>query len=76
MASQAEVIIAIGARYLVEDIQVWEPVMKSDARIWFVGNTADPRYSEMSAVLAGRLECVGENFKQAMGPLRRRLAFL
>jgi len=65
-------ICCIGARPVLWDEHVWDPIIASDAPCWFVGGR-DPAYEELSSRLGSRLHFVAPTFKEAVPMIERRL---
>lgn len=71
LAADCVVIAIIGVRPIWADTHLWEPVISSSARVWYIGGKAD--YEELALKLDGRVDHLGETFDKGIGPLIDRL---
>lgn len=72
--AKASVIITIGVHPNLRDVHIWQPILRADVPIWYVGGTrpAEP-YDEFKELAGGRLDHVAEYFKDANPVLAERL---
>lgn len=73
-AASAEVILAIGARPVLNDHHIWDAVINSSASVWFVGGQEDDAYSALEKEIGNRLVHLASTFEVAIPVLQRRLA--
>jgi hypothetical protein len=72
-ATGSDVILAIGARPVLDDHHIWNAVINSSAVVWFVGGQEDA-YSALEKEIGNRLVHLASTFKSAIPVLQRRLA--
>jgi hypothetical protein len=72
-AQGADVVVVIGARPLLEDAHIWEPIIDSSAEVWYIGGTSDSNYQTFQSQLGHRITHLADRFVQGFGPLARRL---
>lgn len=68
--------IIIGARPLFADTHIWDPIIASEAEVWYIGGASDESYSELKSRVRHRLIHIADRFIQGLGPLARRLRAL
>jgi hypothetical protein len=68
-ALEADIILTIGVRPVLQDEHVWGPIIASSAEVWFVGDGEDQLRSEIPS----RLDVVGPYFSDAIPLLKQRL---
>jgi len=73
-AASADVILAIGARPMLDDHHIWNPIIDSSAVVWFVGGREDDAYSLLEKEIGNRLVHLASTFEAVISVLQRRLA--
>jgi len=69
----ASLVIIIGARPLLADNHIWDPLLTGSVEVWYVGGTADDQYRDFKSRMGDRLIHIADRFPQGFGPLVRRL---
>ncbi|HVC06145.1 MAG TPA: hypothetical protein VND98_00970 [Solirubrobacterales bacterium] len=72
---QADVILPIGARVVLADHHVWEPMVESQADVWFVGGS-EGDFDTLRQQLGPRLIELAGSFDEAVPIIGRRLRLL
>ena len=65
-------VVVIGARPVMAEAYVWQPIADSDSEVWYIGG-ADGDYDEFRDRLSGRLTHLASTFEGGMGALVARL---
>lgn len=70
----SDLIICIGVRPLLADTHIWDPIVASTARIWYIAGTTDQAFMDLAAAVGPRLDVIGTRFNDsAIGALSERL---
>ena len=69
----ADLIITIGTRPTLADTHIWDPILKSDSPIWYVGGNEDPDYRNLASAVGERLSTLATRFKPGLQEIKRRL---
>jgi hypothetical protein len=73
----ADPVVVIGARVVLDDGHVWEPIIaNSRASVWFVGDPVGADFSDFAERLEGRLTQLAPRFDEAIPIIDRRLQIL
>jgi hypothetical protein len=71
---QSDVVLTIGARPVLEDEHVWQPITEAaDTPVWFVGFEDDDAYRALRARIGDRLDHVADTFEDALPALADKL---
>ncbi len=73
--SKCSVVIVIGVRPLLAEGHVWDPIVESDAEVWYVGSESGD-FLALRERLSSRLVRVGKRFGLSMDPLFLKLGAL
>jgi hypothetical protein len=68
-ARGARATIVIGARPLLADNHVWDPVLESTGPVWYIGGSTGADYENLRRALDSRFVHVGDRFEGALGRL-------
>jgi hypothetical protein len=58
------------------DHHVWDPILESHGRVWYVGGTTRGDCKAFSEELGERLSITAERFDESLGALKKRFAEL
>lgn len=72
-AKEADVILTIGARPVLDDHHIWDAIIDSTAAVWFVGGQ-DSSYRKLQAQVGKRLAHIGSTLAEALSILPSRLS--
>jgi hypothetical protein len=72
----ATVVVVIGARVVLADSHVWDPVTRGGCDVWYVGVPVGPDFRIFEARLGGRLTMFADTFDAAVSRLDSRLRLL
>ena len=68
----SDVVVAIGARPVLEEEYVWRPMAQSSCEVWYIGGIGG-EYEQLQQLLSGRLTYLASKFDDAIQPLIVRL---
>jgi hypothetical protein len=68
-ALSADCIVVIGARPLLADLWIWEPILRSTCRVLYIGGVHDMHFFEFSQRVGSRLRYLGPYFDGALPAL-------
>jgi hypothetical protein len=74
LVASSEVVIVLGARPLLADTHIWQPILDSSQEVWYVGGSTDDNYREFKHRLGDRLTHVAERLPQGLNSLLERLS--
>lgn len=69
---ESDVVVVIGARPILEEDYVWQPMADSNAEVWYMGG-ADGDYKRFRSRLAGRMTHLASTFEDGIEALVARL---
>lgn len=72
----ADIVVVIGARVVLDDRHVWDPIREAQGRVWYVGSPVGPDFAAFAADLGERLTLFAETFAAAIERLDGRLQIL
>lgn len=73
VASDADLVICIGARPVTQDPHIWDPIIESKADVWFVGGR-DPDFGRLTWSLGDRMSHLADYFDDAVPEIQQRLS--
>ncbi len=71
-ALNAKVIVVVGARPILTESHIWKPVLDSSGKVMYVGGSDG--LDQLRERLGGRLDIVGNRFREALPDIERALA--
>jgi hypothetical protein len=75
-AEQSDVIIVVGARPVLADDHVWDPILASGADVWHIGGTSGTDFEQFRAQLGRRYTKLACTFSDGLSPLDVRLKII
>jgi hypothetical protein len=72
----ATVVVVIGARVVLADPHVWDPITDTTCDVWYVGKPVGPDFARFREILADRLTMLADTFDLALSRLDSRLRLL
>jgi hypothetical protein len=75
-ARAATVVIVVGARVVLADSHVWDPIARGKCEVWYIGQPVGPDFAGFAAGLGARLTMFADTFDAALPRLDSRLRIL
>jgi hypothetical protein len=75
-ARGATVVIVVGARVVLADSHVWDPIAGGECEVWYIGKPVGPDFDAFASGLGARLTMFAETFDAALPRLDSRLRVL
>jgi hypothetical protein len=74
---RSTVVVVIGAKPNAGDPHVWDPIINSKAKIWWIGSTSEAEFRQLAGQIhMNRLHPIAETFEEGLPRLRRLLGEL
>jgi hypothetical protein len=74
---RSAITLVIGAKPNAGDPHVWDPIIDSKAKIWWIGSTTEAEFVQLAGkIKTKRLYPIAETFEEGLPKLRRLLGEL